>query len=252
MNATGNWLFCPRPNPAARVRLFCFPYSGAGASAFAPWANVLPPTVELCAVQLPGREARLNEPAYTQLEPLVEALEAALLPYLREKPFAFFGHSMGALLGFFLARRLRANHGLLPALLVASAHRAPQLADPNPPAYALPEPELIAELRRLNGTPSEVLEHAELLQLIMPILRADFEVCETYRYADEPPLACPITAFGGLQDPDVSREELDAWRAHTVGEFTLRMFPGDHFFLSSARQFVLGALARDLVQRGGA
>lgn len=239
------WLFRPRPQPAGRIRLFCFPYSGAGASIFVSWAGALPPGIELCAVQLPGRETRLAEPPERHLDTLVERILPALGPYL-EGPFAFFGHSMGALLAFELARALRRSGGPLPALLVASGHRAPHLPDPHPPAHALPEPELLDELRRLNGTPPEVLEHPELRAILLPILRADFAVCETYAYRAEPPLACPITAFGGLEDGDVTRDELAAWREQTTAGFSLRMFPGDHFFCNTARPLVLHALAREL------
>lgn len=245
---TNFWLMCPRPNPRAALRLFCFPYSGAGASIFAAWPNVLPPGIELYAVQLPGRESRLRESPYTSLPPLVADVAEVVRPML-DRPFAFFGHSMGALVAFELARYLRRRHNLTPVLLCASGHRAPHLPDPHPPAYVMPEPELISELRRLNGTPREVLEHPELLQLVLPILRADFEVCETYAYAADRPLECPIVACGGLEDTDVSREEVAAWREQTSAAFALRMFPGDHFFLHSARPLLLQTLARELAQR---
>lgn len=236
-----------RPQPQARLRLFCFPYSGAGAALFVPWANSLPAEIDVCPVQLPGREQRLAEAPATRMEPLVAAIAPALLPYL-DRPFAFFGHSMGALLGFELARALRRDHGRLPALLVVSGHRAAHLPDPHPPAHALPKAELLAELRRLNGTSREVLDHPELLEIILPILRADFAVCETYSYQSEPSLECPIVAFGGLEDRDVTREEVASWREQTSAGFTLRMFPGDHFFLNTARHLVLQTLARELLR----
>ncbi|MCU0490110.1 MAG: thioesterase domain-containing protein [Chloroflexaceae bacterium] len=242
------WFKIHKPNPTAGLRLFCLPYSGAGAAIFAQWGATLPPTVEVCAIQLPGRESRMAEAPFTRMEPLVQVLLPAMRPLL-DKPFAIFGHSMGALVGFELARALRREGLPQPGLLAVSGHRAAQLPDTHPPAHGLPEPELIAELQRLNGTPREVLEHPELLQLVLPILRADFAVCEVYHYVEEPPLACPIVAFGGLGDPDVSREELDAWRVQTSASFTLRMLPGDHFFLTSARQLLLQSLARDLASR---
>jgi medium-chain acyl-[acyl-carrier-protein] hydrolase len=241
------WLMRLNPNPQARLRLFCLPYSGAGASIFTHWAKVLSPAIEVCAVQLPGRESRLAEPPFTSLEALVAALAPVLQPYC-DRPFAFFGHSMGALISFDLARLLRREYGLLPVLLGVSGHRAAQLPDRHPPAHVLPDPELIAELRRLNGTPREVLDHLELLQLILPILRADFAVCETYAYTDDRPLECPIAAFGGLQDNDVGREEIEAWCEQTSSAFSLRMLPGDHFFLNTARPLLLQVLARELAQ----
>jgi medium-chain acyl-[acyl-carrier-protein] hydrolase len=246
-NRSSAWLAHVRPNPQARLRLFCLPYSGGNASIFAAWADILPAAIEVCPIQLPGHGSRIAEPPLAENGPLVEAIAAALLPFL-DRPFAFFGHSMGALLSFEVARLLRRRHGLSPVGLYVSAHRAPQLPDRGPVLHALPAPAFWDELRRLNGTPPEVLAHAELRQLIEPILRADFTVCEVYAYAEDEPLACPITAFGGLQDHDVTRDELAAWREQTHGAFALRMLPGDHFFINTARMLLLQALARELAQ----
>jgi medium-chain acyl-[acyl-carrier-protein] hydrolase len=241
------WVSCPRPNANARVRLYCFPYSGAAANLFYPWADLLPPTWEICPVQLPGRGSRMSEPLAVRLAPQVEALAAGLAPYF-DKPFAFFGHSMGALIGFELSRHLRRSGAPLPVHLFVSGHEAPHLPDLNPPLHALPEDQLLDKLRQLNGTPEEVLSHPELRELLIPILRADFTVCETYVYAPEPPLACPISAYSGLGDAYVDREEIEAWREHTTARFSIRMFPGDHFYLNTARPYLLQALARELEQ----
>lgn len=242
------WLSCPKPNPDATVRLFCFPYSGAAASIYYPWAEMLPPNIEVCPVQLPGHGTRLREPLATRLAPQVEAVAASLTPAL-DRPFAFFGHSMGALISFELARYLRRLGRPGPVHLFVSGHGAPHLPDRNPPLHGLPEPEFVAKLRELNGTPEEVLRHEELLQLLIPVLRADFAVCETYVYQAEPPLPCPISAYGGLADGYVNREELAAWQEQTASRFSLRMFPGDHFYLNQAsnRAHLLTALARDLL-----
>src|SRR5262245_34574163 len=193
------WIYCPTPNPGAALRLFCFPYAGGNSLIYRSWTEQLPLAVEVCAVMLPGREARLRERPYTCLPPLIEALAEALLPRLN-KPFAFFGHSMGALISFELIRELRRNCGLAPAHLFVSGRRAPQIENNDPPTYNLPEGDFIQEIRHFNGTPQEVLEHPELMQLLLPVLRADFAVCETYTYTEEPPLECPISVFGGLQD----------------------------------------------------
>src|SRR5262249_19831262 len=173
------------------------------------------------------------------------AVATALLPPLG-RPFAFFGHSMGALVSFELAQSLRRSHGLQPVCMFVSGRPAPHLPDREPAAHALPEPEFVERLRKMGGTPEEVLEHAELRELILPILRADFAVCETYTYDPADPLDCPISAFGGLEDPDVSRDDLDAWREHTRCSFQRRMFPGNHFFIHAAQQLVLHRVARDL------
>jgi medium-chain acyl-[acyl-carrier-protein] hydrolase len=201
--------------------------------------------VEVIPVQLPGREGRLREPPLTRVAPIVEAVARDMQPYL-DRPFAFFGHSMGAVLAFELARHLRRGQGREPARLFVSGRRAPQLAEDESCSFGLPEPEFIEELRRLNGTPPEVLEHAELMQLMIPVLRSDFEVCQTYRHVPDAPLRCPVAAFGGLRDASVTREALEGWRQHTAAGFTLRMLPGDHFFLNSNRPRLLEALSDEL------
>lgn len=246
-SGTSPWTAGYRARPQARIRLFCIPYAGGTANIFNNWPASMPVFVDVCPIQMPGRGARIHEPAYTQIAPLVTSL-AASLDGLLDRPFALFGHSMGALVSFELARTLRRQGKSGPSQIFVSGSSAPQIPDPNPPVFALPEPEFIAELRRLNGTPAEVLEHPELMQLVLPLLRADFEACQTYEYSPEAPLACPITAFGGLQDPDMTREDIDAWRTQTTGRFTLRMLPGDHFFIQAHEAVVIGAVARELLQ----
>jgi medium-chain acyl-[acyl-carrier-protein] hydrolase len=214
---------------------------------FYKWSESLPWDVEVCPIQLPGRETRLEEPPFTRLFPLVQALTQAIRVYL-DKPFVFFGHSMGARVGFELARELRRQNDPGPVHLFVSASRAPQIPDPDPPIHHLPEAEFVKELRRLDGTPEEVLQNAELVQLFLPLLRADLAMDETYIYTIEEPLDCPISAFGGLEDNKVGRDDLAAWRDQTRGIFTLRMFPGDHFFLRSARISLLQAVTQDLMQ----
>ncbi|MBD1879521.1 thioesterase II family protein [Coleofasciculus sp. FACHB-T130] len=238
-------MYCPKPNPLSSLRLFCFPYAGGGALNFRTWSQGLPVGVEVCAVELPGRGKRILEAPFTQALPLVQAIAHALLPYL-DKPFAFFGHSMGALVSFEVARLLRRKYGISPVHLFVSGRSAPQLPAKEPPIHALPEPAFIEELRRLNGTPEAVLENVELMELLLPILRADFAVLETYVYAAEPPLQCPITAFGGLQDVKVSVERLEAWQQQTSAKFSLQMLPGDHFFVQSAQPLLLQFLSREL------
>jgi medium-chain acyl-[acyl-carrier-protein] hydrolase len=188
------------------------------------------------------------EVPFTQFEPLISALAQALLPYL-DKPFAFFGHSMGALVSFELARLLRQKYGLSPVHLFVSGRGAPQVVPvPDPPIHALPEPAFLEKLRGLNGTPEAVLENAKLMQLLLPMLRADFAVIETYVYVPEPPLNCPITAFSGWQDRKVSCDQIEAWREQTSAYFSVQMLPGDHFFVHSAQPLLLQTLFRKLHQ----
>ncbi len=244
--ATGSgWLTKFEPNDKARLRLFCFPYAGGGAYIFRDWSKGLPPTVEVCSVQLPGRQNRVKEAPLTCLSALVEKVAQAIRAYL-DKPFALFGHSMGALVSFELARYLRREDGIEPVRLFVSGRAAPQLADERLPIYNLPTPEFTEKLRELNGTPEDVFEHPELMQLALPILRADFQLIETYAYSAETPLSYPIVAFGGLRDSEVSREHLEAWREQTIAGFSLRMFDGDHFFIQQAEPLLLRTLSQEL------
>ncbi len=240
-----SWVTCPKPNPQASIRLFCFPYAGGSSLIFRTWSELLAPNIEVCAIELPGRGIQMKLASFNRLEPLVKAIAPALLSYL-DKPFAFFGHSMGGLVSFELARQLRKEYRINPAHLFISGRRAPQIPEKKPPIYDLPEPAFKEELRRLNGTPANVLENTELMQLLTPILRADFAVLETYIYTSSVPLECPITTFGGLQDQEVSLEELQGWREHTKASFSLQMFPGDHFFIHSAQALLLKTLAKSM------
>ena len=239
------WLYHFEPNPKASVRLFCFPYAGGTALVYRTWAQRLPPSVEVTAIQLPGRASRMQEPLMSRLSDVVAPIASALAPFL-DKPFAFFGHSMGALTSFEVARFFRRQGRELPRHMFVSGRPAPQLNSERRTLYNLPTDELITELQQLEGTPREVLEHPELMDLMLPTLRADFSVCDTYEYTEEAPLASPITAFGGLQDSDISRRKLEAWREQTSAAFTVRMFPGNHFFIHSHETLLLNLLAAQL------
>ncbi len=202
-------------------------------------------TVELWAVNLPGRETTLADARFTDLDTLVEALRPQVVPILRA-PFVFLGYSMGALIGFELARSLRTEGFDTPVHLVVSAFRAPHLPDPHEPVHDLPDADLVVRLRELGGTPPEVLGEPELMELLLPLLRADWSICETYVHRHEEPLDCSLTALGGADDTEVSREELEGWQTHIRGPFELRIFPGGHFFMQTAQALVLRLLARDI------
>lgn len=235
------WFSSPKQNPRADLKLFCFPYAGGNSQIYRVWPSVLPESVEVCQVNLPSRGMRLREPPITRLSTLVHEIAEAIQPELN-KPFAFFGHSMGALIAYELAHQLRTQGQTIPAQLIVSGRQAPHIPKSDPPTHDLPDEEFMEELRRLNGTPKEALEHPELMQLMLPILRADFAICETYVYEAKPALDCPTAAFGGLDDNKVSREEIAGWREHTNTSFTMRMFPGDHFYLHSAQTILLEAI----------
>lgn len=234
-------------NPRAVLRLFCFPYGGGAARAYRPWRQTLPPEIDICAIQLPGRGNRLREPPLTKMAMAVELVGKEIVSLL-DRPYAFFGHSMGAILAFEVARLLRRGGHQGPTHLFVSGHKAAQIPKTEPFTYNLPDAEFIEELQRLNGTPTEVLEYPDMMQIMLPLLRADFESIQTYLYRHEPPLDCPITALGGLLDPDISRETLEPWREQTTAAFNLQMFPGDHFFLHKEQARVLLTIAQEAYQ----
>jgi len=243
------WIRCPRPIAGARVRLYCIPHAGGGASAFRTWTTALP-GVEVRPVQLPGREDRIGEPplrtAHEITGPLTDALQTDL-----SGEWALFGHSMGALVGFEVLRELRRRGAAEPVHFFASGHRAPHLPDPDPPMHALPDAEFLDALdERYGGVPAAVRESEELLELLLPGLRADVAVCDTYVHHPEAPLDCALTALGGESDGGVGRDELEAWREQTRGAFRLEMFPGDHFYLQQRPEDVLGVISAALGSGG--
>jgi medium-chain acyl-[acyl-carrier-protein] hydrolase len=193
------------------------------------WPVGLPATVEVCAIQLPGHGNRLRERPFDRLIPLVQALAQQLYPYLNN-PYAFFGHSMGALISFELARLLRKENRQGPAHLFISGHRGPEIKDVGSPTFDLPRAEFIEKLRRLNGTPKEVFEHPELINLMTPVLRADFAISETYEYVRERSLECDLTAFGGVGDIEITRKHLEAWRMQTSATSICVCFPATTSF----------------------
>lgn len=220
----GRWISTRDITPGARLRLFCLPHAGSGSAAFYRWKRLLPAGIDLCPVFLPGREVRLAELAYESSVPLVEELAVALQPHL-DRPYAFFGHSMGALLAFELACALR------PAHLFVSGRIAAHVAPPHRHIHALPDEELVAELGlRYGGSPQALLDDPDLREIFLPILRADLAVVESYAFTHGASLACPITAYTGTADGSVSDAGLAAWEQRTTGGFRLRRFEGDHFY----------------------
>lgn len=232
------------------IRLFCLPPAGGGASAYWSWIAKLRPEIEIWALQLPGRESRWGEPAQSHMASLVSSLvkdlESLFVP-----PFAFFGHSMGALIAFELTHELQRRGKPGPMRLLVSAARAPQIPDPEEPLHARSDEEILSALRRLDGIPKQLFEHAEVLQLLLPTIRADLQLCETYEFCERAPLECPISVFGGDQDVKVPRVFLEPWRYHTTQGFRLRTFPGGHFYLTSASTELLDAVLQDLTVHEG-
>lgn len=243
---SNNWFVLPKTNPAAEIRLFIFPYAGGGPAAFSKWALALPENIETRIVHYPGRGSRFTETPINKLDILVESIFQAIQPLL-DKPFALFGHSLGGLVAYELSHSLCRNEGPRPNILFISACGAPQLSEPYPPIHTYPDPEFVKALREFNGTPSEIVNNPELMELLLPTLRADFEAVERYHYnSRDLPLECPIVAFGGLDDPRVSRERLEGWGSHTETDFKSQYFPGDHFFINTAREAVIASITSEL------
>jgi medium-chain acyl-[acyl-carrier-protein] hydrolase len=239
------WLGGQEPNPDAEFRLFCLPYAGGGASVYRGWQPLAPERIQVCPVELPGRGVRLRETPYVRLHPLVRALVTALEPFV-DRPFALFGHSMGGLVGFELARALRERGQPQPAHVFVSATAAPGTPPTRPSIHDAPDAEIKRRLRTLNGTPQELLDNEELMELMLPTLRADFSVLETYEYREAPPLSVPITVFGGVADPVVPQEALRGWQRQSSKGARLRMFPGDHFFPHTSTPELVAAIAHTL------
>ncbi|MGH3786771.1 MAG: thioesterase II family protein [Pseudonocardiaceae bacterium] len=234
--ARSGWVQVSRRRPGARLRLICLPPAGGGASTYRDWPGQLPDEVEVVSAQLPGRESRFTESPIASMEQLAGPLLAGLDDYL-ERPFALFGHSMGALIAFELARRLRLG-GVQPVHLFASGCRAPHLPSRSH-WHTLPDGQFLTALQELGGIPPELLAEPEFLAAMLPTLRSDCTLSETYQSSARALLSCPVSAFGGLRDKDVPPEDVQAWSHHTTGPFQIHLLPGDHFFLHSARPELL-------------
>lgn len=245
IDRSSKWVVRYRPSEGAKLRLFCFPYAGGSASVFRRWPEHLPPEIEVCAIQLPGREDRFGEPFCEDLSKLIPLLAEKIRPFL-DRPFAMFGHSMGALIAFCLARHLRSEGAPSPALLALSARQAAHLVSQRRPVSKLTDEAFVQELNFYGATPREVLEHPELRAMFLSVLRADFSLFESYHHTQEAPLTCPISAFAAVDDHTLSVDQVSAWREHASGPFTFRQMTGGHFFLNTATAALLTALAGDL------
>jgi len=228
--------------------LYCFAHAGGGGSFFQPWRELLEPGVEVRPVVLPGRETRISEPPVTSVtelvEPVARAIEADVAG--RAGDYAVFGHSMGSVVAYEVTRRLEAGPGPDPTCLFVSGRRAPHLPARHEPLHVMPDEAFLDAVVQLNGTPDELLEHDDLIRLLLPTMRADFTVSETYREQPGGRLRCPVAALTGDADPQADLEEMAGWRVTTTGAFTLRVFRGDHFYLIPAMSDVVAAVRATL------
>jgi medium-chain acyl-[acyl-carrier-protein] hydrolase len=238
-----SWWNIAKPNPRALLRLLCFPYAGGSASIFQSWHMSLPDHVEVRALQLPGRANRIREAPFTRILPAIAEI-GKHLPF--DAPFAFFGHSMGAVLAFEMARWLQRSGRSLPRCLFVSGRRAPQVLSDRAPIHQQSRDDFLASIVAMNGMPAGVQEHTELLRVVLPMLRADCELAETYEYQSEPPLTCPITAIGGSDDDEACSGGLDGWQAQTAARFSVHLLAGDHFYIHSAEGELLRILSGEL------
>jgi medium-chain acyl-[acyl-carrier-protein] hydrolase len=219
-----------KPATKASAQLFCFHHAGGSSAFYTNWNRFLPAFIDIKPIGLPGRQERFQEPLITEFPAALEAVTSMVVPLVRT-PFALIGHSMGALLAFELARKLELLR-LTPCALFVSACRAAHLwAEKHEKKSQLPDSALIQEIREMNGTPESLLLDTEMMELILPIVRADFALCDSYMFDPQPTLTCPIFAFGGLEDPDITREDVAAWGQLTSGGFRSCMLAGDHFFI---------------------
>jgi surfactin synthase thioesterase subunit len=227
------------------MRLVCFPHAGGAATAYAPLARALPATIETLALQYPGRQDRLAEPAVESIDELVAAVLPELRPWL-DRPFAFFGHSTGAIVAYEVARVLQDEQGLMPVGLIASGRRGPSTHRAEH-VHRGGDRSLLREVARLGGTPPELLADEEVQQLMLPALRGDYKAIETYEWRPGPPLDCPIFAVVGEDDPLATESEAAAWRAQTSAGFELHVLPGRHFYLVDQQHEVIALISRMLL-----
>ena len=234
------------PNDRSKVRLVCFPYAGTGASIFQSWPSWLPRDVDMCAIQLPGREMRFREQPHTSYMPIVEETARALESYL-DQPLVLFGYSLGAILAYELAHYLRQAFQTNVTRLIVAARVAPQIIEHRDPFFhTLPDGPFLEQVAKLGGMPQAILQNEELMSFLLPVLRADFQINEMYHYEVRPPLTCDMTVLRGAADPLMTYDQVAQWQDETTGQFCLRTLPGGHFFMLETQKLFTQLIQRDL------
>lgn len=236
------WFVRPVKKSDCEMRIFCFPYAGGSATTFLPWVKSLPSWIELVAVQPPGRSSRLFDPPYTQMDSLIDDLISSFAN-LTDKPYVFYGHSLGSRIAFELSKRCQSMGLALPIHFIASGSRAPFIPCREEHIFDLPEEEFIEELKQLNGTPEEVLDNQELMSLLLPALRADFQIADTY-CSDGTQVDCPVTVLSGSADTDIKHTDLESWGKVFKKLESLEILQGGHFFIESNVEAVLKIVNR--------
>jgi surfactin synthase thioesterase subunit len=241
---SSHWLI-RSPQASRKLRLYCFSYAGGGANAFSSWQADFGPDIEICAIELPGRGMRMAEAPFTSLPNLIVSL-AKIIAAENAAPFAFFGHSLGGLVAFELTRFCARNALPMPTRLIVSGTDAPQSRSPSKNLHKMPNDELIEALGGYNGTPPEVLENRELMELVLPTIRADFSLAENYEYKIGLPLSLPIVVFAGKLDDHLSLEQVAAWQKETSNECQVHWFEGDHFYINTEKELLIECLKAEL------
>ncbi|MDO0923997.1 alpha/beta fold hydrolase [Streptomyces sp. TG1A-8] len=241
----GAWLRRFRPAPDAAVQLVCFPHAGGAASYYMPVAAALAPRIDVVAVQYPGRQDRRHEPFVEDIGVLADHIHAALVT-CADRPMAFFGHSMGAVTAFEVAMRLERSHGTGPVRLFVSGRRAPGTRRQEA-VHLRTDEGILAELRALSGTNEQLLQDDEMVQMIMPAIRADYRAIESYRGSEGDVVRCPVTVLVGTEDPQVTPDEARLWSSHTTGPFDYREFSGGHFYLADHQKEINALLTERLL-----
>ena len=221
------------PSERDKVRIFCFPYAGGGGSVFRTWKNYFEEEIGIYPVQLPGRENRIGEKPFSNMDCLVNELIDEILRYI-DRPFILFGHSLGARIAFEFSRKLRGINARCPECLIVAGSRAPEIPEPKP-LHQLEYYDFINRLKRYSGTPKAIFENKELMDIFIPVLRADFKIDETWNFRHEAPFDFPIHIFGGKNDPGAHYDELFKWSRHTNKRFSIEMIEGGHFFINEQR-----------------
>lgn len=230
------WFFVLKKVIDPKIRLFCFPYAGGSATVFNSWVNQLPEEVELVAIQLPGRGSRMSEPLYTDMDSLANDLTDEIQA-LTDVPYLFFGHSMGSRIAFKVLQKLE-TLGKGPMHFIASGSAAPNIPRGKKSIYDLPEDEFISELKKFNGTPEVVFQHEELMELCLPILRADFQIVDTYLENSTTQFNCGLDIWGGEED-EICNESLSMWSNFFNDSGKVTKFVSDHFFIEKEKNAVL-------------
>lgn len=247
INNSISWFNCLKPRRSPSLRLFCFPYAGGGGLVYKEWYKKLPSNIEMHIAQLPGREQRFSEELPGSVEEIIRYLKRDIQPYINE-PFVLFGHSMGALISYELARTLMEEQDKAPVRLFVSGKSAPHLKNIDTPTYNLSKEQFIKKIKSFNGTPKEIIEDEEIMNVFEPKLRRDFEVCDTYKFTNTSHLTCPITVFGGTDDHVVPKTHLEAWRelTHTKEPCHVHLLKGDHFFIYNHTSFIINSIIEDV------